>query len=115
MNINGSGEVVDLDDRLIVGVDYDKAYVENPKLFNLIIPLIQAQDARVFLITTQGTSSAAFRSTNKRLRTSSVVTGGLQKANAINCDIWIDSFPSSIPTTLELRGMLTGCLANGED
>lgn len=101
-----------------IGLDYDECFTEDPQGWKFFVELMKSRGHEVKFVTyrpdVKGTYNEDIHLDASWVGISIVFTGGKQKANFYDADVWIDDRPETIPVARMLGGMYEGCLANND-
>jgi hypothetical protein len=99
-----------------IGLDYDETYTADRELWKLFVYAAIQKGHEVKFVTYRDSryENSDIMNDAYELGIHVIFTGGKQKSNFYDADVWIDDSPETIPTAPMLGGMYDGCLASDD-
>ena len=102
--------------KIKIGLDFDDTYTEDPELWAIFVNSAILRGHEVKFVTFRGELGD-----NKDILTAAqglgigvIFTGGMQKCNFYDADLWVDDMPITIPNVVDLLGMYDSCITMGD-
>ncbi|QDP59490.1 MAG: hypothetical protein GOVbin4162_64 [Prokaryotic dsDNA virus sp.] len=101
-----------------IALDYDETFTADPELWKMFISACEYRGHSVKFVTYRPDRNDGYNDDilldAESLKIDVIFTGGKQKENFWDADVWIDDSPETIPCAKKLGDMYDGCLINND-